>query len=141
MVDKTLVIKLKEMIELGAKAIEPDDILKIFEMHKQISEEVEYLKQDLNEEEMACQIVFSDIDKRYWVNASNGKVEYGEGNIKKPPIFITASKEDVMGLFLGEIDANIISPLGRLKAGGNIKTLRAFQEYYEDAIEEFKKRY
>ena len=141
MVENSLVNQIKEIISKGAISADPDDILKIFEMHKQISEEVEYLKQDLNEEEMGCQVIFSDLDKKYWVNASNGTVEYGEGKIKKPPIFISASKEDVIGLFLGEVDANIISPLGRLKAGGNIKTLRAYQEYYEDAIEEFKKRY
>jgi hypothetical protein len=99
------------------------------------------LKQDLNEEEMIGQIVFDDIVQKYWLKASNGKVEYGQGEINDPLFSIAASKDIVMGLFLGEVDANIVSPLGKLKAGGNIKNLRAFQEYYEDAIEEFKKRY
>jgi len=141
MVDKTLVIELKEMINSGASAVDPEDILKIFELYKQISEEVDFLKKDTNEEKMIGQIIFSDVDKRYWINASNGKVDYGQGEIKEPLFTITASKEVGMGLFLGEIDANIISPLGKLKVGGNIKKVRAFQEFYEDAIEEFKKRY
>lgn len=77
MVDKSLVIELKEMIKSGANAVDPDDILKIFELYKQISEEVDYLKKDTNEEKMIGQIVFSDVDKMYWINASNEEVEYG----------------------------------------------------------------
>ena len=141
MVENSLVIQLKEIITKGANSADPDDLLKIFELYKQISEEVDYLKQDLNEEEMIGQIVFDDIDQRYWLKGTNGKVEYGQGEIEQPLFTIAASKNVGMGLFLGELDANIVSPLGKLKAGGNIKNLRAFQEYYEDAIEEFKKRY
>ena len=141
MVEETLVNKIKEIIKKGANSAEPDDILKIFELYKQISDEVDFLKQDLNEEKMDGQIVFSDIGQRYWLKASEGKVEYGEGKIKKPLFTIAASKDVGMGLLLGELDANIVSPLGKLKTGGNIKNLRAFQEFYEDAIEEFKKRY
>lgn len=141
MVKETLVNELKEIINKGANSSDPDDVLKIFELYKQISEEVDFLKKDLDEEQMDGQIVFEDVDRRYWLKASEGKVEYGEGKIKKPLFTIVASKDVGMGLFLGELDANIVSPLGKLKAAGNIKNLRAFQEFYEDAIEEFKKRY
>jgi hypothetical protein len=141
MVEETLVNELKEIISKGANSADPDDILKIFELYKQISEEVDFLKQDLNEEQMDGQIVFEDIDKKYWLKASNGKVEFGAGKMENPLFTITASKNVGMGLLLGELDANIVSPLGKLKAGGNAKNIRAFQEYYEDAIEEFKKRY
>ncbi|MHA1677908.1 MAG: hypothetical protein ACTSUX_04985 [Promethearchaeota archaeon] len=141
MVEKILVNELKEIINKGAKLADPDDLLKIFELYKQISEEVDFLKQDLDEEKMDCQIIFDDIDRKYWLKASEGRVEYGEGTINKPFFTITASKDILMGLFLGELDANIVSSLGKLKAVGNVKNFRAFQEFYEDAIEEFKKRY
>ncbi|TFF90932.1 MAG: hypothetical protein EU548_00505 [Promethearchaeota archaeon] len=141
MVDQLLVNDLKEIINKGANSADPDDILKIFELYKQISKEVDYLKQDLDEEKMDGQIVFEDIDRKYWLKASEGRIEYGEGKIKKPLFTIAASKDVGMGLFLCELDANIVTPLGKLKAGGKIKNLRAFQEFYEDAIEEFKKRY
>jgi len=141
MVEETLVNELKEIINKGANSADPDDILKIFELYKQISEEVDFLKQDLNEENMDGQIVFEDIDRKYWLKASEGRVEYGKGTIVNPLLTITASKDVGMGLFLGELDINIVSPLGKIKTGGNFKNLRAFQEYYEDAIEEFKKRY
>lgn len=141
MVEKILVNELKEIINKGAKLADPDDLLKIFELYKQISEEVDFLKQDLDEKKMDCQIIFDDIDRKYWLKASEGRVEYGEGTINKPFFTITASKDILMGLFLGELDANIVSSLGKLKAVGNVKNFRAFQEFYEDAIEEFKKRY
>ena len=141
MVEKILVNELKEIINKGAKLADPDDLLKIFELYKQISEEVDFLKQDIDEEKMDCQIIFDDIDRKYWLKASDGRVEYGEGTINKPFFTITASKDILMGLFLGELDANIVSSLGKLKAVGSVKNLRAFQEFYEDAIEEFKKRY
>ena len=141
MVEETLVKELKEIIKKGANSADPDDILKIFELYKQISEEVDFLKQDLQDEKMNGQIIFDDIDRKYWLKASEGRVEYGEGAMEGPLFTVTASREVGMGLFLGELDANIVSPLGKMKASGNIKNLRAFQEYYEDAIEEFKKRY
>ena len=99
------------------------------------------MKQDLNEEEMDCQIVFEDIDRKFWLKASKGEFEYGEGTIENPHFTITTSKDVGIGLFLGEIDANIVSPLGKMKAKGKFINLRAFQEFYEDSIEEFKKRY
>lgn len=90
---------------------------------------------------MICQIIFSDVDKNYWFNASNGKVDYGIGKIENSLFTITTSKEIGLGLFMGDIDANIVAPLDKLQIRGKPTNLRAFQEFYEDAIEEFKKRY
>ncbi|MHA1197643.1 MAG: hypothetical protein ACTSSM_16320 [Promethearchaeota archaeon] len=63
MVEEKLVNELKEIINKGAKLADPDDLLKIFELYKQISEEVDFLKQDLDEEKMDCQIIFDDITR------------------------------------------------------------------------------
>ncbi|MHA2473149.1 MAG: hypothetical protein ACXAES_07950 [Promethearchaeota archaeon] len=141
MVDESLVKEIKEILEAGAESAESDDVLKIFEVFKQIAEEVDYLKEDTKTEEIIGQVTFSDVDKSYWFNASNGKVEYGEGKIENPLFTLTSSKEIGLGLFMGDVDANIVSPLGKLQAGGKFTIVRAFQEFYEDAIEEFKKRY
>jgi len=54
---------------------------------------------------------------------------------------IMASKNIGIGMLLGEIDANIAAPVGKINFGGNFKDLRAFQELYEDTIEVFKKKY
>ena len=141
MVGTKLVDEIKLKIEAGAEAADPDDILQLFELMKQITEEVDYLKKDTIEEKMIGQVNLSDVDKSYWFKASEGLIEYGEGKIDDPLFLITTTKDIGLGLFLGEVDANIVSPLGKLKIGGNYKTLRAFQEFYEDSIEEFKKRY
>lgn len=141
MVDKSIVKEINENINAGASEGKPDDLLKTFELIKQISEEVNYLKEDVEESEISCQINLSDVNKDYWITINKGTVEYNEGKIENPAITITTSKEVGLGMFFGEVDANILAPLGKIRIAGNYKILRAFQEIYEDSIEEFKKRY
>ena len=139
MVNKSLVEDIKGMLKAEAGAREADEVLKSFELIKQLTPEVDYLKVDVEESDYTCQIVFSDVKKEYWISISKGKVEYGAGKRDNPSVTITTSKEIGLGLFLGEVDANIISPLGKLGVGGNFTQLRLFQELYEDVIEEFRK--
>ncbi|MHA1350148.1 MAG: hypothetical protein ACTSPZ_04835 [Promethearchaeota archaeon] len=141
MVDKSLVDELKGKMNAGAAAADADDILKSFDLIKQISEEVSYLKTDINESEYSCQMVFSDIEEEYWIKISKGVVDFAKGKIDAPSITITTSKDIGLGLFFGEVDANIVAPLGKLGVGGNFTDLRLFQELYEDVIDEFNKKY
>ncbi|MHA1507729.1 MAG: hypothetical protein ACTSO6_03385 [Promethearchaeota archaeon] len=76
MVEKSLVKELKEKIVSGSPAAESDDVLKSFELIKQISKEVNYLKVDVEESDYTCQLVFSDLEKEYWIKVSKGIVEY-----------------------------------------------------------------
>ncbi|MHA2288787.1 MAG: alkyl sulfatase C-terminal domain-containing protein [Promethearchaeota archaeon] len=141
MVEQSLIDELKGKISAGAAASVADDVLKSFELIKQISEEVDYLKGDVDESDYTCQIVFSDLNENYWIKVSKGSVEYDKGKLDDPTFTITASKEVGLGLFYGELDANIVSPRGKLGVAGNYTQLRLFQELYEDAIEEFQKKY
>ena len=141
MVDKSLVKELKEKIVSGSAAAESDDVLKSFELIKQISKEVDYLKGDVEGSDYTCQLVFSDLEKEYWIKVSKGIVEYGKGKFDSPSFTITTSKDIGLGLFFGEIDANIVAPLGKLGVAGNFTQLRLFQELYEDVIDEFNKKY
>jgi len=141
MVDESLVSELKGKLKSGASAAEADDILKSFELIKQISKEVDYLKEDVKESDYICQIVFSDLEKDYWIKISKGTVEFDKGKLDSPSFTITTSKEIGLGLFFGEVDANIVAPLGKLGVAGNYTQLRLFQELYEDVIDEFKKKY
>ena len=141
MVDKSLVDEIKNKIKSGASASEADDVLKSFELIKQMSKEVDYLKGDVEESDYTCQLVFSDIEKEYWIKVSKGIVEYDKGKLESPSFTITSSKDTGLGLFFGEIDANIVAPLGKLGISGNSTQLRLFQEFYEDVIDEFKKNY
>lgn len=141
MVEKSLVDELKSKLKSGAATSEADDILKSFELIKQISEEVDYLKGDIKEGDYTAQIVFSDLKKDYWIKISKGAVDYNKGKIVNPSFTITTSKDIGLGLFFGEVDANIVSPLGKIGVSGNFPDLRLFQELYEDVIDEFKKNY
>ena len=141
MVDKSLVDEIKNKIKSGASASAADDVLKSFELIKQMSKEVSYLKTDINESDYSCQMVFSDIEEEYWIKISKGVVDFGKGKIDAPSITITTSKDIGLGLFYGEVDANIVAPLGKLGVGGNFTDLRLFQELYEDVIDEFNKKY
>ena len=141
MVDKSLVEEIKNKIKSGASASEADGILKSFELIKQMSKEVDYLRGDVEESDYACQLVFSDLEKEYWIKVSKGAVEYDKGKLDSPSFTITTSKDIGLGLFFGEVDANIVAPLGKLGISGNSTQLRLFQELYEDAIEEFQKKY
>ena len=141
MVEQSLVDELKAKLSVGAAASEADDVLKSFELIKQIAEEVDYLKGDLDESDYTCQFVFSDVKENYWIKISKGSVEYDKGKLDNPSFTLTSSKDVGLGLLYGELDANIITPLGKLGFTGNYTELRLFQELYEDAIEEFKKRY
>ena len=141
MVDESLVDELKGKMNAGAAAADADDILKSFDLIKQISEEVSYLKNDINESDYSCQMVFSDIEEKYWIKISKGVVDFAKGKIDDPSITITTSKDIGLGLFYGEVDANIVAPLGKLGVGGNFTDLRLFQELYEDVIDEFNKKY
>ena len=141
MVDKSLVEDIKNKIKSGASASEADGILKSFELIKQMSKEVDYLRGDVEESDYTCQLVFSDLEKEYWIKVSKGIVEYDKGKLESPSFTITSSKDTGLGLFFGEIDANIVAPLGKLGISGNSTQLRLFQEFYEDVIDEFKKKY
>ena len=141
MVDKSLVDELKGKMNAGAAAADADDVLKSFELIKQISEEVSYLKTDINESDYSCQMIFSDIEEEYWIKISKGVVDFAKGKIDAPSITITTSKDIGLGLFYGEVDANIVAPLGKLGVAGNFTDLRLFQELYEDVIDEFNKKY
>ena len=141
MVDKSLVDELKGKMNAGAAAADADDVLKSFDLIKQISEEVSYLKTDINESEYSCQMVFSDIEEEYWIKISKGVVDFAKGKINAPSVTITTSKDIGLGLFYGEVDANIVAPLGKLGVAGNFTDLRLFQELYEDVIDEFNKKY
>ncbi len=141
MVDKSLVEEIKNKIKSGASASEADGILKSFELIKQMSKEVDYLKGDVEESDYTCQLVFSDLEKEYWIKVSKGNVDYDKGKLDSPSFTITTSKDIGLGLFFGEVDANIVAPLGKLGIAGNSTQLRLFQEFYEDVIDEFNKKY
>ncbi len=90
MVDDSLVSDLKALFAGGADAAKPEDALKIFEFWKQVAMENEDLKEELEDMDIKVQMVLSDVDKKFWVIAKEGKVEYGEGETENPSFTFTA---------------------------------------------------
>ncbi|MFO7797246.1 MAG: hypothetical protein R6W84_13955, partial [Promethearchaeia archaeon] len=79
MVDEALVKELKEKFDAGAAAADPDDAIKCFTLYQQIAEEMEDLKEELEDMDIAVQMILTDADKKMWVKASEGNLEFGEG--------------------------------------------------------------
>jgi hypothetical protein len=73
MVDPNLIKEMKELKEKGAS--KPSDALKIFEFAKQLAEENEDLKEELEDiDTMVVQLVVTDINYKYWVKMGDGTV-------------------------------------------------------------------
>ncbi|GAG30449.1 unnamed protein product, partial [marine sediment metagenome] len=66
MVDENLIKELKEIRKKGGS--QPSDALKMYEFVKQMAEESEDLKEELEDiDAMAVQLVVTDVDYKYWV--------------------------------------------------------------------------
>lgn len=131
--------QLVQLISSGAKNAEAADILNIFKIIKIMAQKVAYLKRDNAKKDYSCQINLVDVEKSYWITVSQGMIEFGEGAFDNPTTTLLSSNETVLGMFFGEIDANIVGDLGKIGATGNLIDLRSFQELFEDSMMEFRK--
>jgi putative sterol carrier protein len=138
MVDEALVNELKEKFDAGAAAAEPDDALKCFQLFEQVADEMEDLKEELEDMDIAVQMILTDADKKFWVKASEGKLEYGEGDVDNPSFTFSATKEVGLGMLFGEVDATSAYMAGDITVEGNLQDAMAFQEIIELAMEGFE---
>ena len=135
MVDQDLINKLKEMREKGAS--QPSDALKIFEFAKQLAEESEDLKEELEDmDATVVQLVMTDINYKYWVKMGDGTVDYGEGDGDDPNVTMSATGATWAGLSSGEIDSTSAYMSGDLVIDGNLQDAIAFGEIQSIAMEE-----
>jgi len=138
MVDESLVKELQGKFDAGAAAADPDVALKCFELYKQISEEMEDLKEELEDMDIAVQMILTDAGNKMWVKASEGSLEYGEGEIDNPSFTFSATKEVGLGMLFGEVDATSAYMAGDITVEGNLQDAMAFQEIIELAMEGFE---
>ena len=135
MVDQNLVNELKEIREKGAS--QPSDALKVFEFVKQIAEENEDVKEELEDiDTTVVQLVMTDVDYKYWVKMGDGTVEYGEGEGDDPSVTLSATGAIWAGLSSGEIDSTSAYMAGDLVIDGNLQDAIAFGEIQSIAMEE-----
>ena len=135
MVDQNLINELKKMREKGAD--QPSDALKIFEFAKQLAEESEDLKEELEDMDAAVvQLIITDINYKYWVKMGDGTVDYGEGDGDDPSVTMSATGATWAGLSSGEIESTSAYMSGDLVIDGNLQDAIAFGEIQSIAMEE-----
>jgi putative sterol carrier protein len=127
MVDENLIKKLKEMREKGPSA--PSDALHMYEFVKQLAEEEEELKEELEDiDEMLVQLVVTDADYKYWVKIGGGKLDYGEGEAEDPSVTMSATGAIWTGLSSGDLDSTSAYMSGDLVIEGNLQDAIAYGE-------------
>ena len=135
MVDENLIKELKEMREKGAS--QPSDALKMYEFVKQMAEESEDLKEELEDiDAMAVQLVVTDVNYKYWVKLGDGKIDYGEGETDDPSVTMSATGATWAGLSSGELDSTSAYMSGDLAIEGNLQDAIAYGEIVGLAMEE-----
>ncbi len=127
MVDENIIKELKELREKGPS--QPSDALKTYEFVKQLAEENEELKEELEDIDlMVVQLVITDVDYKYWVKIGEGKLDYGEGEGEDPSVTMSATGATWTGLTSGEIDSTSAYMSGDLVIEGNLQDAIAYGE-------------
>jgi putative sterol carrier protein len=128
MVDMDLVKEVNEMVESGSSDAAPDATLKIYEMIKQISDENEDLKEEMEDMDIEIQMILTDTDKKYWVKVKGGTFSYGEGETDSPSFTLKSTTEVGAGILFGEVDATSAYMAGDITVEGNLQDAMAYQE-------------
>jgi putative sterol carrier protein len=138
MVDESLLKDLKAAQDAGASSASPDDMLKTFGFIKQISTENEDLKEELEDMDIAIQMVITDADKKYWLSVKEGALDFGEGDVENPSFTMSSTLEVGAGILMGEVDATSAYMAGDITVEGNLQDAMAFQEIIELALEAYE---
>jgi putative sterol carrier protein len=138
MVDEDLLMEFKEKLEVGPEAAEIDDTLKAFKLYEQLAEVSEELREELEDMDIAVQMVITDKDKKFWVKVQEGNMEYGEGELDNPSFTFSSNFETGAGMLFGKVDATSAYMAGDITVEGNLQDAMAFQEIIELALLAFE---
>ena len=138
MVDEALLKELKEKMDAGADSATVEDIPKVFEFFKQLADENEDLKEELEDMDITVQQVLTDVGKKFWLTAKDGKLDYGEGDVDNPSFTFSCTMAVGAGMIYGEVDATSAYMAGDITVEGNLQDAMAFQEIIELAVEAFE---
>ena len=136
--DEAIIKELKEKMDAGAEAATIEDIPKVWDFFTKVAEESEDLKEELEDMDIKVQMVISDKDAKYWLVASDGKLEWGEGETDDPSFTFTCNMATGAGMLFGEVDATSAYMAGDITVEGNLQDAMAFQEIIELAMEAFE---
>ncbi len=130
MVSEETLKKLKELQEKGAT--EPRDALVLFNAYKEIAQEDEDIKEELEDLDIiVVQNVYTDADFKYWVKLGEGKYDVGEGVADDATVTMSANTATWSGLGSGEMDATSAYMSGDLAIEGNLQDAIAYGEILE----------
>ncbi|MFW9866540.1 MAG: SCP2 sterol-binding domain-containing protein [Candidatus Thorarchaeota archaeon] len=134
MVDENLIKELKEIREKGQS--EPSDALKMYEFLKQLAQENEEFKEELEDmDTIIVQIVVTDIDYTFWTKFGEGVVDYGEGASDEATCTMKATQATFAGITSGEVDGTSAYMSGDLVIEGNLQDAIAYGEIQGLAME------
>jgi putative sterol carrier protein len=138
MVDESLLKELKAAQDAGASAAKPEDMMRVFEFIKQVSKENEDLQEELEDMDIAIQMVITDADYKYWLTVKEGDLDFGDGETDNPSFTMSSTLEVGAGILMGEVDATSAYMAGDITVEGNLQDAMAFQEIIELALEAYE---
>jgi putative sterol carrier protein len=138
MVDESLLKELRAAQDGGAAAAKPEDLMRVFKFIKEISTENEDLKEELEDMDIAIQMVITDVDYKFWLTVKEGDLDFGEGDVENPSFTMSSNLEVGAGIMMGEVDATSAYMAGDITVEGNLQDAMAFQEIIELALEAYE---
>jgi putative sterol carrier protein len=141
MVDEALLKEVKEKMDAGAAAADVNDTLKVYELFKQVAEENDDLREELEDMDITIQMILTDADAKFWLKAHDGTMEFGKGVVDNPSFTFSATKEVGAGMLFGEVDATSAYMAGDITVEGNLQDAMAFQEIIELALEALEDKF
>ena len=143
MVDQNLIDKLK-----GWRENPPDEdsidekfgeefINTLFGIFKQLSEEDDDLKEEVEDAELCMQFVMTweGKDFKFWISARDGKMDFGAGEGTDVTVTLKAAAETMFSMLSGEADSTALYMSGDLTIEGNLQDAMGFAEISNLAAE------
>ena len=138
MVDESLLKDMKAAQDAGASSATVDIMMKNLDFIKQISTENEDLKEELEDMDIAIQMVITDADAKFWLSVKEGNLDFGDGDVENPSFTMSSTLEVGAGILMGEVDATSAYMAGDITVEGNLQDAMAFQEIIELALEAYE---
>jgi len=121
MVDESLLKDLKAAQDAGASSASVDDMMKVFAFIKDVSTSNEDLKEELEDMDIAIQMVITDADKKFWLSVKEGDLDFGDGEVENPSFTMSSNLEVGAGILMGEVDATSAYMAGDITVEGNLQ--------------------
>ena len=138
MVDEGLLKDIKSAMDAGADAADSAAVLNVFKFFQAVSKENEDLAEELEDMDITVQMIITDKDAKFWIKASGGNIEFGEGDVDSPSFTFSCTMAVGAGMLFGEVDATSAYMAGDITVEGNLQDAMAFQEIIELAMEAFE---